>query len=93
MGHVIHRELNCVVEEVTLEKNCVECAVASPFGFLSPVKHQGNASQHQVTLVWKNEWQRDKPCVLHRLKLAANSTFRSLTAGKSIVYSGRTKKG
>ena len=81
MGHVTNKELNCLLEEVALEKRCENCAVTTPFGSLSPSKHQGNFSQHQVTLVWKNNWQKNKPCALHQINLAANGTLTHLNSG------------
>ena len=81
MGHVTNSELNCLLEEVTLEKPCENCAITTPFGSLSTAKHLGNFTQHHVTLVWKNTWQKDKPCALHRVNVAANGTLTHLSKG------------
>ena len=38
MGHVTNKELNCLLEEVALEKRCENCAVTTPFGSPSLAK-------------------------------------------------------
>lgn len=81
LGHVKNKELNCLFEEVILEKRCETCAIETPFGSLSPTKHQGNISQHQVTMVWKDAWQKNRPCTLHKVIAAVNSTLTPLSSG------------
>ena len=81
MGHALNRELNCLLEEVVLKKECETCAIITPFGSLAPLKHNGSYSQHQMTLVSKNLWQKDKPCQLHQVLVGTNSNITTLTSG------------
>jgi hypothetical protein len=81
MGHVTNLAMNCLLEEVALEKKCEDCPILSPFGALVPDKHEGNISQHNMTLIWKTTWQVEKSCELKIGGVAANSTLYHQVTG------------
>ncbi|EFX77924.1 hypothetical protein DAPPUDRAFT_105533 [Daphnia pulex] len=55
------------LEEVTLQSECPNCILSSPFGNV-PGWARGSFQHNLVTLVWDDTWKETKPCQLRVLE-------------------------
>ena len=53
MQSIIHSLKNCIVQEITLRKDCVSCAISSPFGTIANQTEPPLAFHNDATIVWK----------------------------------------
>jgi hypothetical protein len=59
---------NCVVQEITLKKDCIECPITSPFGVLTNSSNASSVITHDATIVWDLPTiSEDEKCSLKRV--------------------------
>ena len=68
--------MNCRLEEVTLQSECVNCTISSPLGDI-PGAAKGSFHHNLVTLVWEDTWKETLPC-----------QARLVEAGEGQLYKG-----
>lgn len=60
---------NCVVQEITLKKDCINCPITSPYGVLTNSSEATSVVSRDSTIVWDlPTWQDDEKCSLKKVQ-------------------------
>ena len=63
---------NCVVQEITLKKDCLDCPITSPFGILTNSSNATSVITHDATVVWElPKLNEDEKCSLKRVHVGS----------------------
>ena len=56
---------NCVVQQISLKKDCLNCPITSPFGVLTNKSDASSVITHDATIIWTNPvLEKDEKCSL-----------------------------
>lgn len=80
MQSIDYTTLNCIVEEIELEKACDDCPITPPLGELGNDTTAGVAKHNHVIVVW-----RDNPRFHHQ-----RCEVRKIESGQGILYEATT---
>ena len=60
---------NCVVQEITLKKDCLDCPTTSPYGVLTNDSKTTSVVTHDSTIVWvPPTWKDDEKCSIKKVQ-------------------------
>ena len=60
---------NCLVQEITLKKDCLDCPITSPYGVLTNKSETTSVVTHDSTIIWVTPtWKEDEKCSLKRVQ-------------------------
>ena len=69
-------QLNCHLEEVTLQTECENCTISSPIGDI-PGSMKGSLKHNLITLVWEDSWKQGFNCTVRRIESCRALLFKT----------------
>ena len=78
MRTVTLSERNCVVQTITLKRDCQGCPITSPYGTLTNHSEATSVVTKDSTFVWSNPTlQNDEKCAIKMIQNGAGSVVKS----------------
>lgn len=68
MSTVVYTIKNCIVQQISLKRDCLNCPITSPFGILTNNSDETSVITHDATIIWSTpKLNNDEKCSLKRV--------------------------